>query len=669
MKKIHCVCHVHVFCAIVLVFACTAFSCRTLFADSFDWTSVGGSNWLTPVKNQFGGTCWAFAAVGTFEARYKLTRNDASYNPDMSEQQLVWETDPNMGGTNGGHPMAAMNYMATHGVVSEAECPYQSSSPDVGISPYWPLSSGWETRCWKCTTTSTHFNNTTTSIKAALKTYGPSAICLNASNDLYGSVSALIATINAGTTTPTTDNGHEVVLVGYVDDSSLSCGGYWIIKNSWGTGYGTNGYYYVPYGYLEIHDSTYGLTGSVYYTGSMGTATWSGSSGTWVKGESTNWTFSGGTYTSWQNEEILAMFSATGSTVNLSGSVIAHGLNITGSGYVFKGGSLTVTAGGITTTQDVTISSPITVGAPQTWTIASGTTLNIDGALHTIINDLTIANEGTVYLNGGIDGGGVLNTYGAAPGNITKTGTGCLYITGTMNSMNNLDISTGAVHFIGSTLSVAGTLSLDSSGALSITNGGTVSSSYGYIGQGSGSTGLVTVDGAGSTWTNSSDVVVGCYGCGTLMITAAGVVSDTNGFLGLTSGSTGTLTLDGSDSTWTNSASLYVGHYGSGTLSITGGGAVSNTNGFLGLASGSTGTVTVDGSGSTWTNRNALYVGEYGGGMLSITNGGSVSNTYGYIGVYSGSTGTVTVDGSGSTWTNSNALYVGNSGSGTLKIT
>jgi C1A family cysteine protease len=42
--------------------------------------------------------------------------------------------------------------------------------------------------------------------------------------------------------------GHALVIVGYCDDESMSEGGYWIIKNSWGTSFGDNGYMYIPYG-------------------------------------------------------------------------------------------------------------------------------------------------------------------------------------------------------------------------------------------------------------------------------------------------------------------------------------------------------------------------------------------------------------------------------------
>ena len=66
-------------------------------AEDFDWRGVNGQNWLTSVKDQFGGTCWDFAACGALEAKYMLTRNDTSYQPDVSEQQINWETNPDMG--------------------------------------------------------------------------------------------------------------------------------------------------------------------------------------------------------------------------------------------------------------------------------------------------------------------------------------------------------------------------------------------------------------------------------------------------------------------------------------------------------------------------------------------------------------------------------------------
>ena len=83
---------------------------RFVAADSFNWQNVNGQNWNSPVKSQFGGTCWDFSTIGTFEAKYMLTRNDnTNFVPDMSEQQLCWVTSPyDLGDTGGGWEARAL---------------------------------------------------------------------------------------------------------------------------------------------------------------------------------------------------------------------------------------------------------------------------------------------------------------------------------------------------------------------------------------------------------------------------------------------------------------------------------------------------------------------------------------------------------------------------------
>ena len=62
-------------------------------------------------------------------------------------------------------------------------------------------------------------------------------------------------------------------------------------------------------------------------------------------------------------------------------------------------------------------------------------------------------------------------------------------------------------------------------GTLTIRNGGAVSNGFGSLAMHSGSTGAATVDGTGSTWTNSADLHVGYCGTGTLTIRNGGSVS------------------------------------------------------------------------------------------------------------------------------------------------
>ncbi|VAW61063.1 hypothetical protein MNBD_GAMMA11-1603, partial [hydrothermal vent metagenome] len=180
--------------------------------------------------------------------------------------------------------------------------------------------------------------------------------------------------------------------------------------------------------------------------------------------------------------------------------------------------------------------------------------------------------------------------------------------------------------------------------------------------------GTATVNDAGSSWGNRSDLFVGLDGTGTLNINNGGAVSSYTGKLGYTSNSSGTVTVDGMGSSWINSSRVDVGGAGTGTLNITNGGAVSNSESAIALFSRSTGTVTVNGAGSKWINSSVLDVGLDGTGTLNISNGGTVSSAAGILGATAGSTGTATVDGASSSWVNSSNLEVGKRGTATLNI-
>ncbi|WP_417583820.1 autotransporter domain-containing protein [Nitrincola sp.] len=187
---------------------------------------------------------------------------------------------------------------------------------------------------------------------------------------------------------------------------------------------------------------------------------------------------------------------------------------------------------------------------------------------------------------------------------------------------------------------------VNATGTLTINDGSAVTNGAGIIGYlGSIGNSSVTVEGAGSRWTNSGIVSVGTGSTGSLAISDGGVVASTRGYIGREfSGSSGSVTVSGMGSLWTNSVDLFVGHAGTDSLAISDGGEVVNTNGYIGF-SGSTGTgsVTVDGEGSRWTNSGELYVGIYSIGNLSISNGGVVSASSAFIAYFGGTTGTLNI--------------------------
>ena len=385
---------------------------RTAAAEDFDWRNINGQDFTTPTRKQFGGTCWAFAAVGALEAKYKITRNDPTFGLDFSEAHVVY--DGSCGGVNGGFPEAAINWFHTNGVVVEQD---------------YPLQPGWQNRVGTTTTGPTLLNSDISNVKSCLKAYGPLVMSIIVDTDWYPPVPGA-----------TNRGSHAVVIVGFHDDPGVSGGGYWIVKNSWAVG---NDWRYVPY---AKGWGFYAITGGAYYTGVLGTATWDvsaaagfqGGSGTWSTG-SNSWSSDGSTLRGWRNGEDAAVFAAGGGicTVALDNNISAHSLifNSGASGYTLSGGSLIVTAGGITANESVTVNSAVTVGAPQQWTVAAGKTLTIGGDVNTNISPLTVSGDGDTRIRGNLSGSGSL----------TKNGAGTLILSGTSTYTGPTAISGGVL--------------------------------------------------------------------------------------------------------------------------------------------------------------------------------------------------------------------------------
>jgi autotransporter-associated beta strand protein/T5SS/PEP-CTERM-associated repeat protein len=166
---------------------------------------------------------------------------------------------------------------------------------------------------------------------------------------------------------------------------------------------------------------------------------------------------------------------------------------------------------------------------------------------------------------------------------------------------------------------------------LTISNGGTVSNTLGYIGQfAAGNSARVT--GAGSSWQNLRDVAVG-YGAtatgggNSLEISSGGAV--TNGaeaFIGFHSGTNQAL-VTGAGSIWQSYSNLWLGfdpNMGNNGLTISNGGAVYGTRILIGGLGGSN-TVLVTGPGSVLSANDQVDVGQYStGNTLTIANGGLV---------------------------------------------
>ncbi len=244
-------------------------------------------------------------------------------------------------------------------------------------------------------------------------------------------------------------------------------------------------------------------------------------------------------------------------------------------------------------------------GAGSTWTNGSTLVVGADGT-----GALTIADGGNVSDHGATIGQAT-NSHGSA----TITGVGSSW------NHNNRSLVVGG----------------DGEGTLTISNGGTVSNSFGFVGDGDfeNAGGSATVTGAGSTWNNGPFFAVAQFGHGTMTIEDGGIVSSNIGFIGTQLDSNGTVTVTGTDSTWSTSVNCVVGFQGMAELHVLDGGSVSSNNTWLAGATTSTSTATISGAGSTWTIAGRLAISEAfdpvelgpggGTGTLTIQPGATVS--------------------------------------------
>ena len=199
--------------------------------SSFSWQSE-----CTPIKNQgYCGSCWAFAGCGTFEASINIWDHVVK---DLSEQWLI-NCATDMYGCAGGY--CPHGYWSTPGAVYESDVPYVSHN-DTCMPPY----------PYHETIMSYGFPFSEAEIKQAIYDYGPVWSRIFASTANFMNYTGGIVTTHEGNGTD-----HAIVLVGW-KDTLLNNGytGYWILRNSWGTGWGENGYMRIAYGCNYVGEST-----------------------------------------------------------------------------------------------------------------------------------------------------------------------------------------------------------------------------------------------------------------------------------------------------------------------------------------------------------------------------------------------------------------------------
>jgi len=221
-------------------------SMKKLTTSSLDWRTM---NAVTPVKNQGRcGSCWAFSAVQSVESAYLLANNGTNAKTFLLSEQEVVSCDTEDGGCNGGDLPSAFDYIeSAGGLATEANYPYKSRDGLSGRCKSFTTMGGTTPKSYNyATPTCSGSCNSQDegTLATNLAAIGPVGICVNAEN---------WQNYNAGVMSSSTCGSHRyfsldhcVQLVGFTSIDSDS--GYWIIKNSWASDWGEDGYIYVSYG-------------------------------------------------------------------------------------------------------------------------------------------------------------------------------------------------------------------------------------------------------------------------------------------------------------------------------------------------------------------------------------------------------------------------------------
>ncbi|XP_072379839.1 cathepsin L-like proteinase [Diabrotica undecimpunctata] len=190
--------------------------------DSMDWRQ---HNAVREVKDQGNcGSCWSFSTTGSVEGQIALKKN---MQISLSEQQLV-DCSGSDNGCNGGWVNNALNYIRDNGIMSEGDYSYVATQGNCRYDA---------NRVVTRISGQTHVQRMNEwDMLQASGTVGPLSVGINAPPIVgYGGG---IFDVD-GCPNGDGDLNHAVLAVGYGSENGLD---YWIVKNSWGVGFGEQGY-------------------------------------------------------------------------------------------------------------------------------------------------------------------------------------------------------------------------------------------------------------------------------------------------------------------------------------------------------------------------------------------------------------------------------------------
>lgn len=207
-----------------------SFAVRDIAAPaSKDWRAYT----KTP-KNQGGcGSCVAFGTCDTIESNIRIKSQSPDLKIDLSEAFCLFCGG---GSCSGWGLTSGLAFAKSTGVTDEACFPYQAKN-----MPCSNRCSDWSSRLTKILDYTGH--SSMAARKDAIASIGPVVGGMRVYNDFFAYKSG----IYVKSTGASVAGYHCITIVGYNDSQQ-----YWLIKNSWGSGWGENGFGRIKYGQADL---------------------------------------------------------------------------------------------------------------------------------------------------------------------------------------------------------------------------------------------------------------------------------------------------------------------------------------------------------------------------------------------------------------------------------